>query len=166
MHTVELILDPALDSAVRAVWQHLHAAGLPSLATHTHATNSPHLTLAAADRLTPEVEEALAALPLDAVLDGLIFFERAVVWRVEPTDSLRDLQATMWRALAGTERNPQHAPDAWIPHVSLALRAKDQPRYAAELGDRPVARGAFVQARSYDSATRTVTTLSSPPPPR
>jgi 2'-5' RNA ligase len=160
MHTVELTLDPALDGQVRSVWQRLHAADLPSLATHRHPTNQPHLTLAAADRLTPEVTTALAGLPVEAVLDGLIFFARAVVWRVEATDALRDLQAEVWRALTGTERNPQHAPGAWTPHVSLALRAKDHSRYAAELRDLPVARGRFVQARTYDSATRTVTALS------
>jgi hypothetical protein len=160
MHTVELTVDPALDGLVRSVWQRLHAAGLPSLATHGHATNQPHLTLAAADRLTPEVTAALHGLPVEAVLDGLIFFERAVVWRVLPTDALRDLHNRVWHALSGTDRNPQHAPGSWVPHVSLALRARDQPRYAVELRDLPVARGSFVRARTYDSTTRTVTTLS------
>ncbi|GAA3903852.1 2'-5' RNA ligase family protein [Actinoplanes auranticolor] len=160
MHTVELTVDDALDAQVRSVWQRLHAAGLPSLATHRHPTNRPHLTLAAADRLTPEVTGALAGLPVEAVLDGLIFFERAVVWRVMATDALRDLQAEVWRALTGTERNPQHAPGSWVPHVSLALRARDHARYAAELGDLPVARGRFVQARTYDSQTRTVTEVN------
>ncbi|MFI7540962.1 2'-5' RNA ligase family protein [Actinoplanes sp. NPDC049599] len=160
MHTVELLVDPALDGLVRSVWQRLHAAGLPSLATHAHPTNRPHLTLAAADRLTPEVGAALAGLPVGATLDGLIFFERAVVWRVTLTDALRDLHARVWRALEGTERNPQHAPGSWVPHVSLALRGGDQPRYAAELRDLPAARGSFRQARTYDSGTRAVTPLS------
>jgi hypothetical protein len=160
MHTVELSVDPALDALVRSVWQRLHAAGLPSLATHRHPTNRPHLTLATADRLTPEVAPALAALPVEAELDGLIFFERAVVWRVSLTDALSDLHARVWHALEGTERNPQHAPERWEPHVSLALRAKDQPRYAAELRDLPVARGSFLRARTYDSETRTVTELN------
>ena len=166
MHTVELLLDPALDEAVRAVWQRLHDAGLPSLADHGHPTNRPHLTLAAADRLTPEAAAVLTGLPVEAELDGLIFFERAVVWRVTRTDALSDLHARMWRVLEGTARSPLHAPDSWVPHVSLALRAGDQPRYAAELRDLPVARGSFPQARTYDSATRTVTSLSCPPPPR
>jgi 2'-5' RNA ligase len=160
MHTVELTVDPALDELVRSVWQRLHAAGLPSLATHEHPTNRPHLTLAAADRLTPEVTAALTGLPVAAVLDGLVFFDRAVGWRVQLTDTLRELQGAVWRALEGTRRNPQHAPDSWVPHVSLVLRAQDHPRYAAALRDLPVARGGFVQARTYDSQTRTVTALS------
>jgi hypothetical protein len=160
MHTVELLLDPTLDGLVRSAWQRLHAAGLPSLATHAHPTNRPHLTLAAADRLTPEVGAALAGLPVEAVLDGLILFERAVAWRVTLTDALRDLHTRVWQALDGTERNPQHAPGSWVPHVSLALRARDQPRYAAELRDLPAARGSFRWARTYDSGTRTATALS------
>lgn len=159
MHTVELLLDPALDDLVRSVWQRLHAAGLPSLATHEHPTNRPHLTLAAADRLTPEVTSALTALPLETVLDGLIFFERAVVWRVRLTDPLRELHEQIWEALSGSDRNPMHAPDRWVPHVSLVLRAKDHSRYAAELRDLPAASGHFREARSYDSGTRTVTAL-------
>jgi hypothetical protein len=159
MHTVELLVDPALDALIRSVWQRLHAAGLPSLATHRHPTNRPHLTLAAADRLTPEVGAALAGLPVEAELDGLIFFERAVVWRVTLTEALSDLHTQVWHALDDTERNPQHAPGRWEPHVSLALRAQDQSRYAAELRDLPAARGSFLRARTYDSGTRTVTEL-------
>jgi 2'-5' RNA ligase superfamily protein len=160
MHTVELLPDPTLDGLVRSVWLRLHAAGLPSLATHEHPTNRPHLTLAAADRLTPELTTALTGLPLETELDGLIFFERAVVWRVRLTDPLRELHRQVWDALAGTDRNPQHAPDRWVPHISLVLRAKDHSRYAAELRDLPAARGHFRSARTYDSGTRSVTALS------
>ncbi|GAA3350448.1 hypothetical protein GCM10020358_76410 [Amorphoplanes nipponensis] len=166
MHTVELTVDPALDGLVRSVWQRLHAAGLPSLATHQHPTNRPHLTLAAAERLTPEITTALAGLPVEAELDGLIFFERAVAWRVVPTDALRDLHARVWHALPDGDRNPQHAPGSWVPHVSLALRTRDQSRYAGVLRDLPVARGSFAQARTYDSGTRVVTALSCSPPYR
>jgi hypothetical protein len=165
MHSVELLLDPALDAAVRGVWQRLHAAGLPSLATHGHATNRPHLTLATADRPPPELGAALAGLPVAAELDGLIFFERAVVWRVIRTDALGDLHARVWHALENGARNPWYAPDRWVPHVSLALRAGDHQRYAAELRDLPAARGSFAQARTYDGASRTATALSWPPPP-
>jgi hypothetical protein len=156
MRTVELVVDPGLDDLVRAVWRRLHAAGLPSLATHTHPTNRPHLTLAAAQRLTPEVGAALAGLPVPAELDRVVCFERTVVWRVVLTDALRELHAEVWRALGDTARNPLHAPGSWVPHVSLALRAKDVARYEAELRDLPAARGSFVRARTYDSQTRTV----------
>jgi hypothetical protein len=47
----------------------------------------------------------------------------------------------------------------WTPHLSLALRVRpeDQHRYPRELG---TARGRLITARSYDSASRTVTDLA------
>ncbi|AGZ45995.1 2'-5' RNA ligase family protein [Actinoplanes friuliensis] len=166
MRTVELVLDPDLDDVVRGVWERLRQAGLRSLATHTHVTNRPHLTLVAADALTPAAE-IVPALPLEAELDGLIFLGKAVAWRVVLTDELRDLHATVWHALDGTRRNPLHAPEAWVPHISLALNAPDHAAYDAELAGLGVARGRFAAARSYDSVTRTVTTLrAGPPDPR
>lgn len=163
MRTVELVVDPDLDASVRSVWHRLHAAGLPSLATHTHPSNRPHLTLAAADSLPPELGALLTGLPLTAELDRIVYFDRAVAWRVVLTDELRDLHAEVWHALRGTERNPLHAPGSWIPHVSLALRAKDRSRYEEQLRGLPAARGGFVAARTYDGATRTVAPLSPPP---
>lgn len=165
MRTVELLLDTALDETVRAVWQRLHAAGRPSLATHTHATNRPHLTLAAADRLPPQVVLALASLPIDIELGPVVYFARAVVWRVNPSAALRELHLSVWHALEGTERSPLHAPHSWIPHVSLALRGKNPAAYATELRGLAVARGRCVEARTYDTASRTVTALTPGRPP-
>ncbi|MEV4636383.1 2'-5' RNA ligase family protein [Actinoplanes sp. NPDC049548] len=158
MRTVELLLDPVLEDLVRAVWRRLHDAGLRSLATHTHPTNRPHVTLASADELTPAVASALAGLPLDVALDDVVLLGRTVAWRVRPDDRLRDLQAAVWAALDGTERNPWHDPLRWTPHVSLALRVRpeDQSRYPRELG---IARGWFIGARSYDSESRSITSL-------
>jgi 2'-5' RNA ligase len=153
VRTVELTFDTALERGVRAVWRQLQAAGLPSLATHAHWTNRPHVTLAAAADLTTGVGTALAALPLPAELDGVMVFEGSgvLVWRVVADESLRALQASVWSALDGQERNPLHAPERWVPHVSLALRVRpgDRTRAAAVLADLPAARGQFAGARSY-----------------
>ena len=168
MRTVELVCDDALDGAVRAVWGRLDAAGLPSLATHPHATNRPHLTLAAADDLpagaVADLRAALAGLPVRVRLDGLIFFEGRLgmaVWRVVADDALLDVQAEVWRAIEGADRNPLHAPGAWVPHVSLARRVRLEQRaaVAAVVGDTAV-EGRLVAARSYDSGTRTVMSLT------
>ncbi|MEW2332379.1 hypothetical protein AB0880_31820 [Micromonospora chersina] len=75
MRTVELLCSPELDEAVRAAWDRLVAAGLPSLARNTHPTNRPHLTLASVDEFPAGAEQRLAdlcdaALPLPARLDG------------------------------------------------------------------------------------------------
>ncbi|XVU29518.1 hypothetical protein ACQPZJ_21315 [Actinoplanes sp. CA-054009] len=51
MHTVELLLDPGLEDLVRQKWLVLREAGLPSLATHGHVSNRPHLTVATAESL-------------------------------------------------------------------------------------------------------------------
>ncbi|GIE81891.1 hypothetical protein Aph02nite_78410 [Actinoplanes philippinensis] len=155
MRTVELVLDDTLDTAVRELWRILRAAGLRSLATHTHPSNRPHITLAAAESL-----EALPAvrLPVPVRLGPVRMLGRALV---RPADSprLRELQAGVWRALDAT--NPLHAPDVWEPHVSLALNLPDRQRAdaLALLAGIPAISGHAVAARSYDTSTRTVTEL-------
>jgi hypothetical protein len=145
MRTVELVLDPVLDATVRDVWQRLHDAGLKSLATHRHPTNRPHLTLTTAPELPPLPD---FGLPLPAVLDGIVYFEHAVAWRVVPDERLRALLAAF--------------PPS-VPHVSLALRVRVPAAYEPLLSGLPPATGSFVAARSYDTETRIVTPL--PPMP-
>jgi hypothetical protein len=164
VRTVELIGDDALDGAVRAAWQRLAAAGLPSLGTHPHSTNRPHLTVVTADRLPPEpVAAALGHLPIRVRLHGVIFFDgRAgmAAWRVHADEALVRLHADVWQALDGQDRNPLHAPQAWVPHVSLARRVRPEQRAAVrDVIDGLAAEGRFVAARSYDTGTRTVTDL-------
>jgi 2'-5' RNA ligase len=165
---VELLGDDALERAVRAAWRQLDQAGLPSLARHRHPTNRPHLTLASADEFPPgataAINEALAGLPIPVRLDGLRYFSgRAGVlaWTVDGGAALRDLQAQIWSALDGADRNPQHQPAAWAPHISLARRLRPgQEARAAQVLGQAVAVGQFSAARSYDSDTRTVTPLT------
>ncbi|SNY66049.1 2'-5' RNA ligase superfamily protein [Paractinoplanes atraurantiacus] len=138
------------------MWFRLKQAGLPSLATHGHASNRPHLTVATAASLAglSGVE-----LPLRAELGAVRSLGRAVVWEVRPTAELRELQARVWEALDEAWPPPQE----WVPHVSLALRvpAGQHEAVPAALGDLPRAAGFFVAARSYDTATRVVTDLAS-----
>jgi hypothetical protein len=153
MHTVELLFDQDLESSVRALWARLHDAGLPSLATHTHPTNRPHLTVISAASLTglPPLK-----LPQTAELGPVRLLGRAVVREVRPTPELRDLYHQVWTSLMGAD--PWPPPAEWIPHVSLALRVHPDQHEAVldALGDLPPARGSFAAARSYDSGTRTV----------
>ena len=131
VHTVELLLDGKLEDAVRRLWGELHEAGQPSLATHRHPTNRPHVTLAVAE-----------------TLDG----------RVAADPALLRLQEQVWERLDGVPRNPLHHPERWVPHVSLALKAG--PDALAHLVGLPAPRGLFVTARTYDMETRTVNALS------
>ncbi len=171
MRTVELVCSPELDAAVRAGWDRLAGAGLPSLARNTHPSNRPHLTLAAVDEFPPGAFARLAALldaalPLPArfgdvtVLDG----SAPLVWLVEPDPGLVALHRAVWTVLADADgRNPWHEPGRWRPHLSLALRFRDADRALARAvvgSGRPT--GSFVAARSYDSADRSTAALSGP----
>ncbi|MFC7533047.1 2'-5' RNA ligase family protein [Actinoplanes sp. GCM10030250] len=156
MHTVELLPDAELDEGVRDLWSCLQRAGFPSLATHPHPTNRPHLTVISAASLTGL---APLALPIAAELGAARLLGRALVRAVTPTAELRDLQAAVWASLTGSDRWPP--PAEWVPHVSLALRMPaDRAEAALDLlASAPVVRGQFVVARSYDSRTRTVAPL-------
>jgi hypothetical protein len=148
VRTVELLPDETLDAEVRAVWSRLAAAGLPSLASHPHPTNRPHLTLAAGIAL-PDLD---LPLPIPVTLSGLLLFPSGMlVWRVEPSPPLRELQARVWAAL--DDPNPQREPSCWVPHISLARRFTSD----FEGFDPGVRAGHLTAARSYDSETRTVT---------
>lgn len=61
-HSIELLLDPDTDAHIRSIWSALAQAGLPSQARVTSGTNRPHVTLLAAQRISPEVDEVLRPL--------------------------------------------------------------------------------------------------------
>ncbi|WP_433789600.1 2'-5' RNA ligase family protein [Actinoplanes sp. CA-252034] len=153
MRTVELVLDDTLDATVRDLWRMLHVAGLRSLATHTHPSNRPHITLAVAASLEtlPPVR-----LPVPVRLGPVRMLGRALV-RDADSPRLRELQAEVWRALDA--ENPLHTPDVWAPHVSLALNMPETQRAGALalLTGIPAISGEAVGVRSYDTETRTVT---------
>jgi 2'-5' RNA ligase len=147
VQSVELVLDAALDAAVREEWELLRAAGLPSQARHTGASNAPHVTLGVADEVDDTTERALAAVDYGAGepvrLGGLLVFpgRAAVVSRlVVPTAGLL---ATHRAVADATEAMPGRpattAPDAWTPHVTLARRldAEQLAAVLALLADRP-----------------------------
>jgi 2'-5' RNA ligase len=165
VRTVELLPGDELDRAVRAAWMRLDAAGFVSLAQHRHPTNRPHLTLASAEVLPPPaaIADALRLLPIEVRLEGLHLFggrSGVLAWAVDGGHVLRDLQARVWSALDGGDGNPQHEPDAWTPHLTLARRVRpNQLALAAQAVGADVVAGTFSAARSYDSLTRTVIPL-------
>ncbi|RYJ01821.1 MAG: 2'-5' RNA ligase family protein, partial [Actinomycetales bacterium] len=147
VQSVELVLDEALDQAVRAEWAALLDAGLPSQARHTGPSNAPHVTLGVADEVGDEAEEALRSVVYgvgDPVrLGGLLVFpgRTAVLSRaVVPSASLLRTHRSVQECLAGMPgRPPTTAPGAWTPHVTLARRldlAQLAAAFAA-LGERP-----------------------------
>ncbi|MET9561807.1 2'-5' RNA ligase family protein [Streptomyces tauricus] len=175
MQTVELLPDATTERTVREVWRRLSEAGLPSQAAHRHPTNRPHLTLATADTLVPEVrvqlKHVLADLPVPLHLDGTVRFTgrtTVLAWAVRPDAALLHLHEAVWRALrdapACGRLNPIHAPGRWKPHVTLARgRAVGcpgtEPLSAPPGGPADVLAGHWVSARTYDSAVRSATPL-------
>ena len=59
VQALELPFDRRADEAVRAQWDALKDAGLPSLARHTAPTNRPHVTIDTRDEVEAEVEPDL-----------------------------------------------------------------------------------------------------------
>jgi hypothetical protein len=151
VHTVELLPDEALSEGVRDLWGLLLDAGLPSLATHRHPTNRPHLTLLTAS--SAPLTLGPLPLPVRADLGPVRFLGRALVRLVEPSPSLRALQASVWSSLGG-----RPAPADWVPHISLALRGASEEALTLLAGLPPVS-GSFVAARTYDTETRAVRDL-------
>ncbi|WP_030272349.1 2'-5' RNA ligase family protein [Streptomyces sp. NRRL B-24484] len=166
MQTVELTCAPALDAAVRGVWQQLSGAGLPSLAHNTHPGHRPHLTLAscgaAPEGALDAVGELLAeALPLPVRLTGLLSFSarsrrRVLSWAVVPTFELVDLHRRVWLLLDGAaDPNPHYLPGRWAPHIGLTRRLEPEELALAHtvVGRHPDLTGAFDAGRSYDTLT-------------
>lgn len=124
LHSLELVLDPASDSLVRADWTALADAGLPSQAGHPGATNAPHVTLAAAATIDATAQlEAVAVLapllPARIELAGVVLLGRgpyAFARLLAPDAALED-------AVRGVRRRvgDPHS-GGWTAHVTLARR--------------------------------------------
>jgi hypothetical protein len=119
----------------------------------------PHITLAGGPTL-PELD---LKLPIPITLDGVLHVGRSwLAWRVDPSPALAAMQHAV--RLRMDDPNPLHNPGLWVPHVSLARRAP------ADLDLRLEPRhGLLVAARSYDTETRTVSSIvvcRSPAPER
>jgi 2'-5' RNA ligase len=167
--TIELTLDDELDRAVRAEWDLLASAGLPSQALHLGLTNAPHVTLGVAAALDAASLERLAAveLPDEVRLGGLLVFRgrrSAVVSRaVVPSAALLATHAAVDAAMAGAAGRPDVTlPTRWTPHVTLARRLDEaQLGHALELlaGVPSELVGMAVALRHWDSEARAVHVL-------
>ena len=138
-HSIELLLDTGSDAAVRAQWRALADVGLPSQVHVKSATNRPHITLVAARRIRPDVDESMRALasrlPLDCVIGATLVFggPRLTLTRlIVPSPALLGLHAEVYRfSLPHVTGEPfaHCAPGHWTPHVTLGRRFT-----AAEIG--------------------------------
>ena len=129
--SVELTFDPATENAVRAEWDRLAEAGLPSARrARPDEHHRPHLTLYAADRIPAEADARLPGLFTDVDIPvrigslmvfgprhGQVILVRSVV----PSAELLVLQGQTAR-LCGAEVVGQFGVGGWTPHVTLARR--------------------------------------------
>ena len=153
--SVELLLDPASEAAVRQEWLALHQAGLPSeVRPGPDDSHRPHITLFAAAEITPAADQALPALVADLHLSlqlgALMLFgphrDRFVlVHAVVPSNDLLELQRVVGRT-CGADRDSYFAPGRWAPHVTVARRVT-----AAEL---PAALSALAPVGAADQPMR------------
>ncbi len=162
VHSIELVFDPDTEAAVRRMWKDLAGAEIPSQAP----ASRPHVTLAVAERVDPEVDELLGPvsqrLPLRAVIGAPVLFGRAnVVFArlVVPTTDLLALHAEVHRlCLPHLTPAPMSnsLPGQWTAHVTLARRVGGaQLGRALRIANRPSQiDGRFAGLRRWDGNKR------------
>lgn len=127
-----LTFDPATDRALRQLWDRLESQGVRTLATHTHGRHLPHLSYAVlrsfdVAAVRAAVEGLPPAPPLVLRFDALGLFRRgrAAMLPAGGTELPRRQQAVVQACQAtGADLHAHYRPTAWIPHSSVATRAR------------------------------------------
>ncbi len=166
MFSVEAIPDAATEASLRAQWQRLSDAGLPSAGAHRSPSNRPHVTLAVRDELAPSSLEPFAArLPLDLRLGGAVVFAagaRFVLARpVVLTRDLLELHADIVRTVGPAPAAYRvTAAGRWMPHLTLARRmTSDQVGQALAIVGAGEVSGRLEGLRVWDGEARAITTV-------
>jgi 2'-5' RNA ligase len=165
LHSVEAVLDAATDAEVRQEWEALAAAGLPSQAAHTGATNAPHVTLSVATGVPDFVESRIARevgslIPVPVRLGPLLVMgsRRFVLARlVVPTEELLHLHAAVAQAMSAAPEVPEVVrPGRWTPHVTLGrgLGSRQVGDALAVLGRTRPLDGSIDTVRRWDPTAR------------
>lgn len=176
VQSIELLFDEQTDGSIRASWDALAAAGLPSLTSHRGDSNRPHVTVAVSE--AGGLDEAigavravfagwgLSAAGFAAVVGAPVLFGGAkgrwvLARQIVPSRPLLTLHSAVHRAIGEREVVAQTRPDGWTPHVTLASRMPGE-RLAEALALLPPdpLSCRFVTARLWDSTTKTVTPLT------
>ncbi|HLL63279.1 MAG TPA: 2'-5' RNA ligase family protein [Propionibacteriaceae bacterium] len=170
--SVELLLDEAADAEIRAQWDRLGDAGLPTSRRSTPSpSHAPHVTLWAGDAIHPDHDAALprqfADLDLELVVGSVMLFgprrgSYVLVRAVVPSAALLGLQQQVVRCL----RTPAYwgfGAGRWTPHVTLARRVgTDQvgPALAVLAASPPELVTRVRQVRRWDSDAKRVWALT------
>ena len=127
-----LLFDTRSDLRVRELWARLEAAGVPTLATHTHGHHHPHLSYAVLREWDLErVHEALCALPaaepFTMSFHGTLAFPRgraALAPAIAADVALRQWRVVTALEATGADLHRHYVAGQWVPHVSVATRAQ------------------------------------------
>jgi hypothetical protein len=164
LHALELVPDGAGQEAVRADWQRLRDARLPSQLDHPGRTNLPHLTVVSAPSLPDAALDVAAArlgslLPIRARAAGLLLLGGRSLTVARALDVPDDV---VRRVLAVRVQVPDRAHDGWLPHVTLARRLDRSAAQAAldVMGHDDVVL-TFTELRRWDPDRGQVTTVVS-----
>ncbi len=162
VHSIELLFDSDTEATIRRMWEDLAAAGIPSQAP----AGRPHVTLAVAERIAPDVDALLRPvvqrLPLGCAVGASLLFGRsnAVLARlIVPTVELLALHAQVHRICGPflvPGPMPNSLPGQWTAHVTLARRVGGaQLGRALRIAGRPSEiRGKFAGLRRWDGSKR------------
>jgi 2'-5' RNA ligase len=162
VHSIELLFDRQTEAAIRHIWEDLALADIPSQAP----AGRPHVTLAVAERIAPDVDTLLRPiaqrLPLGCAVGASLLFGRsnAVLARlIVPTAELLALHAEVHR-ICGPHLVPGPMPNSlpgqWTAHVTLARRVGGaQLGRALRIVGRPSElRGTLAGLRRWDGSKR------------
>ena len=126
-----LLFDRRSERAVRALWDRLEQAGVPSLRSHTHGQHVPHVSYAVLrsweqTAVTAALADIGGGAPVDLSFDGIGLFRRGRTWLVAGVSA--DFVARQQRVVeavtaTGAELHKHYRPGTWLPHCSLAPRA-------------------------------------------
>jgi 2'-5' RNA ligase len=130
VHSVELLFDADTEATLCRIWDDLSAADLPSRIP----AGRPHVTLAVAERIEPDVDALLGPvaqrLPLACTIGAPLLFgqSNAILARLlVPSADLLALHAEVHRICAPhllPEPLPHSLPGHWAAHVTLARRVE------------------------------------------
>ncbi len=126
-----LLFDSRSDRLIRELWARLEEEGVGTLASHTHGSHHPHLSLAvlrtwALDDVRRVLDEVALPGPVTLACHGTLVFPRGrVALSPAVTSGLATQQERMASAFerAGADLHRHYRPGRWIPHVSIATRA-------------------------------------------
>jgi hypothetical protein len=162
VRSIELVLTSDAEATVRAVWDALVVADLPSMGRSTSETNAPHVTLTAGEDL-PVPGRLDAPVPASVRTGGVLLFAAG------PGRHVLGVSVVVDRALLAFHEAVHRAapggvdtalPGRWSPHLTLARRPRDTdlPRMLDVLASVPVPDELGIAGvRHWDGVTRTVT---------